>query len=193
MNSTRFAVRVQAALIAGVACYPATAQDVSTMAQNVSSAAEAWYTAIEWSAVLIGVVILAKGFMQLAENAHDPRVGYGSAFAMMIASVGLLYLPSAFSASSVTLYNTDQVFAYAVDDEHYSTAVIHAVIRIVQVIGLIAFVRGWIYLSRAGQGPYRHHSMVARGLFFIVGGVASINILLTARVISSTFGLESPI
>lgn len=63
-----------------------------------------------------------------------------------------------------------------------------AILRLLQVIGLFAFIRGWLYISKSqSQGSQGGFS---KGLTHIIGGIAAMNIIGTARVISATLGVN---
>lgn len=65
------------------------------------------------------------------------------------------------------------------------------VLTFIKMIGYIAFVRGWLLLNAAGNGK---DGAFFRGLTHIFGGVAAININVTAKIIGNTVapGLTIP-
>lgn len=65
------------------------------------------------------------------------------------------------------------------------------VLTFIKMIGYIAFVRGWLLLNAAGNGK---DGALFRGLTHIFGGVAAININVTAKIIANTIapGLVIP-
>jgi len=61
--------------------------------------------------------------------------------------------------------------------------------RFVQIVGLIAFIRGWwIVAKAAGGGAGSQQATFGKGLIHIVGGIFAINIQGTADVLFSTLG-----
>lgn len=92
-----------------------------------------------------------------------------------------------------TIINTMWGYDYSSIKSYISTsnsnwdALIQPVIIMIRIIGLIAFIRGWIILGRAaseGSQP----GTVGKALTHIVGGVLGINIVGTITVLQNTFG-----
>lgn len=66
----------------------------------------------------------------------------------------------------------------------------NALMFIIQVIGVIAFVRGWIIIGRsAGQG--QQPGGATKGLTHIIGGVLAMNIVGTMQVVTNTLFIGS--
>lgn len=61
-------------------------------------------------------------------------------------------------------------------------------IETIQVIGFIAFIRGWILVTRCTAEQSQPGS-VSKGLIHVVGGVLAINITGTMDMLSNTFGM----
>ncbi len=62
-------------------------------------------------------------------------------------------------------------------------AAITGVLTFIKLIGYIAFIRGWLLLNAAGNGK---DGAFFRGLTHIFGGVAAININITAKIVGNT-------
>ena len=58
------------------------------------------------------------------------------------------------------------------------------VLWFVRLVGYIAFIRGWLLLNQAGQGK---DGSIGRALTHLGGGVAAINIDITATILMNTF------
>jgi hypothetical protein len=69
---------------------------------------------------------------------------------------------------------------------------IRGVLIFIQMIGYIAFIRGWLMLNQHAQGK---DGMMGRALTHLFGGVAAINIGFTAKMLANTFapGLTLPL
>ncbi|MBT4884975.1 MAG: hypothetical protein HON55_02360 [Legionellales bacterium] len=61
-------------------------------------------------------------------------------------------------------------------------------IETIQVIGFIAFIRGWILVTRC-TGEQSQPGSVSKGLIHVIGGTLAINITGTMDVLSNTFGV----
>jgi hypothetical protein len=73
-----------------------------------------------------------------------------------------------------------------------TAAGLQGVFLFIRLVGYIAFIRGFLLLNQAGQGK---DGTVGRGLTHIFGGVAAINITITAKILANTLapGMVLPI
>lgn len=71
------------------------------------------------------------------------------------------------------------------DTTHFKIA-IHAALTFFQLIGAIAFIRGWLIVKHAVEGVGQAN--YAQGFTHIIGGVLCINIYLFLRIMDATFG-----
>jgi hypothetical protein len=67
----------------------------------------------------------------------------------------------------------------------WSAGAIAAVLGFVQILGFIAFVRGWLLLHKYNTGEARDG--LGRGITHIVGGVLSVNVRFTVETLANTF------
>jgi intracellular multiplication protein IcmC len=92
-------------------------------------------------------------------------------------------MQSTFGASTTPLSYSDTVNSAVL-----AADVQIAILRLVQIIGVIAFIRGWLILAQsARQGS---QPVIGRALTHIIGGILAINIIGTKNVIWATFGLS---
>ena len=106
--------------------------------------------------------------------------------ALFIGSM-LLYYPSALGMGLTTIFNTSQL-----TDLSYVTSMVpsydqsfKAILQLVQIVGLISFVRGWFVLSAStqpGRGGF------GKGMTHLVGGVLAVNIAAVKQILWTTFG-----
>lgn len=113
---------------------------------------------------------------------------------MFVAGI-LIYLPTAMTMMLQTTFGQSNILAYAPIENGSSgfmsslfggnQVIGEAVVLIIQTIGLIAFIRGWVLLVRAaghGQQP----GQATKGMVHIFGGLLAINIVLTVQIINNT-------
>lgn len=62
-----------------------------------------------------------------------------------------------------------------------------AVIEIIKLVGVIAFFRGWLLLSKLGNGQAQQGTL-PKSLLHLVGGVLAVNIVTTWDILRATFG-----
>jgi intracellular multiplication protein IcmC len=103
----------------------------------------------------------------------------------------LLYYPTAFKAVMNSTFGYENVLSYASTNlgAPWSSAG-NTLTMIIQIIGLIAFIRGWILIARAsaqGQSP----GSMGKGLMHVFGGILAMNIVGTLQVFYNTlFGVS---
>ncbi len=151
-------------------------------------------------AYVMGVNYLIKGVMAL-KHAGEQRSHMSQQHSMkepvlyLMVGAMLLYLPSAISVFLTSLFGSDDILQY--NQLKSSNPLINTMlgsagvfgedmILFVQIIGLIAFVRGWMLIAKgATQGGHQQGGM-GKGLMHLVGGILAINIVQTLNVINNT-------
>ncbi|ASY61408.1 hypothetical protein [Sinorhizobium sp. CCBAU 05631] len=105
----------------------------------------------------------------------------------LIIAVLLVSLSQTISAFLVSFFQVDEtvaaseVFAYAPEmlaplDHEQARSVIIALLRVVQFIGLLGFIRGLLLLNKSVQWPAP--GLVAFGTTHVIGGVFAMNIVM---------------
>ena len=117
--------------------------------------------------------------------------GLFSVMAYMITGSMLIYLPSSLNVTTGTLFalgGDSSLFAYSNNAIAGMTFdnLIAVVVDIVKLVGLIAFVRGWIMLSK--MGSQSSHGTMGKSMVHIIAGILAVNIVTTWEVARATFG-----
>lgn len=111
----------------------------------------------------------------------------------MVAAV-LLYLPTAVEITLNTTFGSSNILQYApIDSSNQAldtlfgsnSLVGEALSVIIQTIGVIAFVRGWVLIARSasqGQQP----GGTGKGLVHVFGGILAMNIVGTLEIVNNT-------
>lgn len=68
------------------------------------------------------------------------------------------------------------------------SAIADTLVLYVQFIGLIAFIRGWLIVSKSGM-PGQQPGSISKGITHIVGGVICINFIQFVKLVQVTLGL----
>lgn len=146
---------------------------------------------------LLGVVFMVMGINSLREaNEHGQR-GQGSwksGFVTMLVGTVLINIPEAVTTILTTVYqstlmNGDSPLAYSGGSlDGNSKLVMGAIVKFIQFVGFLAFVRGWLILKAVGDGGGQDASM-GKAITHIFGGTMAINIVATTNIISDTFGI----
>lgn len=120
-------------------------------------------------------------------SAKEPLVYF------LVASA-FIYLPTAVSTLLTTTFGSSSILQYVdVNSQNQAintlfgsgSQVGQSLAIVIQTIGLVAFVRGWILIARSasqGQQP----GGLGKGLIHIFGGIVAMNIVLTLQIIDNT-------
>lgn len=109
----------------------------------------------------------------------------------MFVGVMLLYLPSAVQTGLSTFWTEPNPYGYLEKQDEWAQFY-NACFMIVQLVGVIAFIRGMMQLTQlAGHGG--HQGAFGKAMAHIIGGIFCINIYQFVQVVMVTLGLESPL
>jgi len=112
---------------------------------------------------------------------------------LMVAAI-FIYFPTGLSIMLNTTFGSSSILQYApVDSSNQAlnslfgsgSVVGQSLSLIIQVIGVIAFVRGWVLIARSasqGQPP----GGTGKGLMHVFGGILAMNIVATLEIINNT-------
>ncbi len=148
------------------------------------------------AAYVMGISFTIKGIYDLKVYGESRTMMSGNTnikgpIFNLLVGIMCIFSPSAFSVFMESTFGYSSVLAYdqfpTSSGESLSASAI-VILQIIQVVGIYAFVRGWVLLARSAtsQGA---HGLFGRGLAHVVGGVFAINIVGTCSVIANTFGI----
>lgn len=154
---------------------------------------------ITGGAYLIGCAFLFKAIYSLKVYGEARTMMSNSASVkepIMYLLVGaiLIYFPTGFKIFMMSTFGYENVLQYApVNSSNQSldtlfgngSVVGRPLAMLIQVVGLIAFVRGWVLVARSasqGQPP----GGTGKGLIHVFGGILAINIVGTINIINNT-------
>jgi intracellular multiplication protein IcmC len=112
---------------------------------------------------------------------------------LIVAGV-FIYFPSGLRVMLGTVFGSESILQWqAVNSNNTlistlfgnNSIVGEALSRIIQIIGLIAFVRGWILIARSASGGQQPGG-TGKGLVHIFGGILAMNIIATLEIINNT-------
>ena len=101
----------------------------------------------------------------------------------------LLYLPSSVQVGMSTFWTQPNPYGYMQQQDQWSQ-LFKNVFMVVQLIGVIAFIRGLILLTHLG-GHGGQPGTFAKGMTHIIGGILCINIYQFVQVVMVTLGIQS--
>lgn len=104
----------------------------------------------------------------------------------LLVSIIFLYAPTVAEYMTYTVFKTGiSPLDYAAEDKTF-TDMIKIMGRIVQIVGFIAFIRGWMLLTRIAQQGGQA-GIFPKALTHILGGLFALNIFATWRILYSLF------
>ena len=149
------------------------------------------------AAYLIGLAFAIKALMTLKTHGEQRSSMSGTGnikeagLYLFVASM-LLYYPTAFQALMNSTFGYETVLSYDSSNSPWLSSILGTdnasggtVTLIIQIIGLIAFIRGWLLIARSsaqGQSP----GSMGKGLMHVFGGIMGMNIVGTLQVFYNT-------
>lgn len=150
---------------------------------------------------LIGVVLVFRGIAmykifatQTMSSAQKGELA--GPLVHVVVGVIMIYLGSSIDVSVETLFGSanssaGDIKAYLpAGTEEKWQALMAVLVKYFKLIGLLAFVKGWIILSKMGHAGVQPGSM-GKGLTHIIGGVLLMNMVDTMQLLSCTFGFST--
>lgn len=179
-----------------VSCWISSQVDVL---QNIASNMQSVEKLVSAVAYLIGIALAVKAIYSLktygeARTMMSSNSSIKEPLTYFLVAAMLIYLPTGFQVLMNSTFGYSNVLAYAPINSNNSTldilfgqdsAVGASLAIIIQTIGLIAFVRGWVLISRSsaqGQPP----GGTGKGLVHVFGGILAMNIVGTLQIINNT-------
>ena len=123
-------------------------------------------------------------FMHVEAGVIGPAVQF-------FVGVALMFSKTLFQSINQTLFNSPYIgndMSYAMSSGLRIVKMIAPIVGIIQLIGLFAFLRGWMILARLGkQGA--QPGTTSKGIVHLIGGILAVNITTTVNVVVNTLGL----
>lgn len=169
--------------------------DMTDMFVNLSQSYPQINKLIWYTAYIIGIALLIKGLYSLKvygdmRNMMQAQHSLKGPLSLIVVGAILLYLPQAAKIFIKTGFGskTVNILSYS-QDQGWDTNVSKAIFGFVQIVGLISFIRGWLFLVQASQ-QHAQQGITGKAWTHIIGGILAINILGVKDVLWATFGLS---
>tara|TARA_R110002110_G_scaffold404606_1_gene623036 strand:+ start:40465 stop:41007 length:543 start_codon:yes stop_codon:yes gene_type:complete len=173
--------------------------DLATAITNLSASFENLQRMIVAISYVIGVGMVVKGIMMYRVFANQSmssaqRGEFAGPLVWIVIGVLLIWFPTTLDSTLLTIFadstlgDSNELIAYLPTsgaDQWKSLS--EVIVKYVKLIGLIAFLRGWIILSKMGHSGAQPGS-IGKGAIHVIGGVLLINIVDTVQVLATTFG-----
>lgn len=137
-------------------------------------------------------VLRLKKFGQRTSFMHV-EAGLLGPVSQLLIGVALVYSPTLLKTINMTFWQTpnfENILSWqlSMPNSQYLD-IIKPIVGIIQLVGAIAFLRGWIILSKASNQGAQPGS-ITKGVIHIIGGVLALNITRTISIVMNTFGLS---
>ncbi|MDD5586221.1 MAG: hypothetical protein PHY92_04600 [Alphaproteobacteria bacterium] len=184
----------------GKDCAPGTpvsgAAGLDTMMQNfVNNIYQPMFSALSVLSFLVGAFLIYRGLLKGSKVGTDPRAAATHSILVnlliggVMVSIGAM-LPvmeeTLFGPTTTTFSGINWTAIVGTADTTKADLTIKAILMFVQVIGAIAFVRGWLMIKNAVEGTAQ--VTVPQGLTHVIGGTMAINIGTMLKLFDTTFG-----
>lgn len=179
-----------------IACWIASQADILT---NIAKTLEPVERLLTGAAYLIGVAFAFKAIYTLkvygeARTMMSSNASIKEPLVYMMVAAIFIYFPTALGMVLQTTFGESSILQYAPINSKNSTldtlfgggsVVGRPLTMLIQVVGLVAFIRGWVLIARSasqGQPP----GGTGKGLVHVFGGILAINIVATLQIINNT-------
>jgi hypothetical protein len=165
-------------------------QDLMQIILNFGASLEDIANLIASLSYVIGVIFMMVGVKKLHAS-NDQRTStnpmeMGGPIMKIVTGVALIWWPVMLDALTASLWGTTSPIGYDPNVDAEYKEVWHVILNVMKIVGLIAFIRGWYCLTKAGEQGAQ--GMVGKGLTHIVGGVLAFHMDAVIHVLFSTFG-----
>jgi hypothetical protein len=175
----------------GVASYSA-----ADMIENIASQIPQVRSLVTAVAFVMGIVFVFTGVMKL-KHAGEMRTMMSHEHSLkgplLYIAVGaaLVYLPSSLQVGLSTFWTSPNPYGYVVQQNQWAQF-ISTCLSIIQLFGVIAFIRGLVMLAHLGGQGGGHQGGLGKALTHIIGGIFCINIYQFVQVVMVTLGIQLP-
>lgn len=162
---------------------------------QLSYSLPAVYKLVTGAAYIIGLAFAFKAIYSLKvygemRTMMASQTGLKEPLTYLVVAGILIYFPTGFALVMNTTFGYSSPLQYSQWPGgvagSYQTS-FGALLMLIQVIGVIAFVRGWMMLAR-GTGQGSAPGSFGKGMTHIIAGVLAMNVVGTAQVVQNTLG-----
>lgn len=159
--------------------------DIVHMLGNLSQSLQQVNHLIGGASYIVGIGLLIGGILklkQIAAAGHFSQEKKTTAFAYILGGLVLLYLPSGIILLSRSTFGGYNVLQYANANPFN---LYQSILVILNACGLIWFIRGCIIITQTSKPG---HQSGAKGFFYLIAGILSMNFGLTMRTLNFVVG-----
>lgn len=175
-----------------VGCQGVQFPAVDQMIANFGSSLSGIWRLVTGASYLLGIVFIFRGVYQLKlygdlRTMMSTQTNFKATLMLFFVGAVLLFYQPATEMIMMSSFGTSNATPIGYSNSPLGLgASVRVVLKFVQIIGFVSFIRGWIYFTQANQGGQNHFG---KAITHIVGGILAINIEGTADVLKASFGV----
>lgn len=150
------------------------------------------------AAFTVGIILMVRVLFKLRRAAdyrsmmYQPTELIGPMVGVAIASA-LIYWPVYMDAVTDTVFARGEILSPSFNSGSYfgrNAEIAEAVLGVLKLIGLIAFIRGWLLLLRATDQGSAGQGFAGKGIAHIISGMLAWHFWWTVQMLGNTFGIN---
>lgn len=171
-------------------CSNAGNLNLSQMIINIADTMPSVMAMVTALSYIIGIALATKGVYKLREYGElrtmmSSQTSLWPIILNLFCGFSLVYFPSTFDMGMFTMFGYDNPLTYTGASDQQTTELVNAMVDIMQVIGAIAVIRGFMILNTSMQQGSQPGSF-SKGITFVVGGILAINMYGTWDMLVNT-------
>lgn len=173
-----------------------TVPDASTMLMNLKDQIPSLISLVTALAYVMGFFFTYKGLIELKKFGEQRTMMGGEhhlsgPLIYLFVGAMLIYLPSSVYTGLHTIWGVNYTpYAYDTQSGDAFSIMQDTVFLIVQLVGVISFIRGLVLLTHIGGGHGGQPGTFGRALAHIIAGILCINLHAFVMMISTTLGIS---
>lgn len=177
-------------LLTGCGTVPdASSLDIEQMIINLANTMPSLLRMFSAAAYILGFMLVLKGVYKLREygemrTSMSSQTNLWAAIITLVMGSLLIFFVSSYKIGLQTLFGYSSPLSYS-EGSSSTDALVSSVVLIMQIVGVIAFIRGILLLNSAG-GHSAQPGSIGKGLTFMIGGLLAINIYGTWQMLVNT-------
>jgi len=165
--------------------------DAIKMLENFNNAYPSIIRLVSAFCYLLGFLLIIRGvfYLKMYGELRTMMSTQTSAkiplFLILVGSL-FVFLPSTYNNISISFFGSASVLSYDQVTTSMNPLLLKSIVGVVQIIGLLSFIKGWMILVANAQQP-GGQATVGKAITHIIGGLCAYNILGFTNVIWNTF------
>lgn len=178
----------------GILGFQANAQsstDLSTMFANFASSGSALIKLAYYISGIMGAFLCVSSVFKLVQvyGGTGGQITVKTPIVTFLAGVALIAFTSTLNTVDATLAMSgggagDVLIGGGSSGSATISAALNGVFTLIQLVGYISFIRGWLLINQYGQGK---NEALGKAIIHLVGGALAINVMWTAQILANTF------